>query len=554
MAIEVTDLVAELDATKVQQQQEELAQLMADADPTIDTRRGVLHDVLFRNEAIYAEKNTEELDRLKRSQSLLEASVDPALADEETIDNIASNYNTTRKAGGVASGEIVIIVDTLEPLTIASGTIWESNGIQFTNTVVFNAVTSNAGVTGPNDRVLDPVGDGTFEFAISVVAVSEGASGLVVKDALFVPQTIPTTFVKSFAASDFTGGTDSETNAQLISRLLEGAACKALSGSTNMNAALRDQEAFADVLATSVIGFGDAEMVRDQHSLFPGSLGGRVDWYIRSQERPQNVGLTKLATLITKNPDGSSVWQLGIGRDDAPGFFDVSSVVERGSTATTSLNITSDVRSTDLTALDNDGFLPDIEDDVEGVYSRFQTAVIQFSPTGDEVDVSAMTEGDEVEYDITLRTMPLIKDIQDWASSRGVRNRAGDALIKSPVPCFVSVSFTILLPPGQASPDTGLIANDVAELVNRFGFTGQLPASSIADVVHNSLTGAAHTGAIDLLGDLRFPDGELRRIRTTEILMVPDEPQRMVSSRTVGFLTTPEDVAISVETADIPEI
>lgn len=560
MVIEVTDLASELDATAVQQRQEELAQLMSEFDSTIDTRRGVLHDVLFYLQAIYAEKNATELARLKRSQSLLEASQDPTLADAETIDNIASNFRITRSEAQTATGSITIAVSDLAPLSIAAGTVWEANGIQFTNVETYNAVTSNSQATSSNDRVLNPTNSGTYEFSIPLSAVNAGTSGLVVKDTLFVPQTTPPGFAKAFASSDFTGGADEETNAQLIDRLLQGAACKALSGSTSMEAALREE--FSSILATSIIGFGDTEMLRDQHSIFPGSHGGRIDWYVRTQERAQNLGLTKEASLVEIASDGDGLWQAGVGRDEAPGFFDVLSITPAGESDSTTLQLIDDTRSADLTALDNDGFLPDIDVADEAVYSRFQSAVIQFATTPDDVDLSSSSVGDTAEFDFTLRTMPSIGDIQDWVSGRGVRNRAGDALVKAPIPCFVSASFTVFVAPSQVGSgetasdaiDISQIQNDVAELINRYGFTGRLPTSAIADIIHDSLTGSTFAGAISLLADIRFPDGEIRRIHTTDILVVPDEPERMVSARTVAFFTTPDDIAVSAEIADIPDI
>lgn len=552
MGVEV-EALSELTAANVIQEQETLAQLVGELDSSIDTRRGVLHDLLFHFEGIYGEKNNEEMARLQRSQSLLEASADPNLAEDDIIDAIASNFRVTRKSGGSAAGEITIVVSALEPVTIAAGTIWEANGLEYVNALAFSAVVSSSNVTAATDRVLNPVGDGTFTFSIDVTASALGAASQAVKDTLFVPQVQPLNFLKAFAAADFTGGTSAESNADLIGRLLVGVACKALSGSTAMTAALTANAAFENIIDDSIIGFGDGEMLRDQHSIFPGSLGGRVDWYIRTQEKPQLFGIEKTATLIQKTTDARGIWQFGVARDDLPGFYDVSSVVLDGVVGATSFEITSDVRSSDLTKLKNDGFLPDIKTAVEAVYSRFQTAVIQFKDT--TTDTNSLVEGTSTaKYDVTLRGMPLIDDIQDWASGRTIRNKAGDALIKAPVPCFLGISFTIQLKPGQTTPDTATIANNIATLVNRYGFTGRLPASAITDVVHNSLTDVAHIGAVDILGDIRRPDGVIRRIRTTDIFVVPDEPANMVTARTVAFIVDPADIAISVETADIPEI
>lgn len=552
MAVEVIALT-DLSSNAVQQVQTELAQLMQELNPSIDTRRGVLFELLFYNEAIFAEKNNKEIDRLQRSQSLLSALADPELAEDAILDAAASNFRATRKAGSAASGSITIIVDTLAPVTIAVNTVWEASGLEFTNAVAFSAVTAAGNVTSSTDRVLSPVGDGTFSFSIDLVAAETGAAGALSKGALFIPQTVPTNFVKAFASADFTGGLDAESNTALLGRLITGVSCKALSGTTAMDAALRDVTAFVDVLNTSIIGFGDGEMIRDQHTIFPSSMGGRVDWYIRSQEKAQLSGLVKTATLIQKTTDLTGIWQFGLTRDDFPGFLDVSKIVPKGNTTASGFGITSDVRSRDMTVIDNDGFLPDINSDLEAVYSRFQAGVIQFEDN--ITNVSALVEGSSTaDYDVTVRGFPLIEEIQDWASARSIRNKAGDALIKAPVPCFIEVSFTIQLRPGSTTPTTSTIANNVAQLINRYGFTGKLPASAIIDVVHNSLSGIAYISDMDILGTIRRPNGTFRRIRTSDVLEIPDEPANMVTARTVAFIADPSDIAISVIFADIPEI
>lgn len=553
MGLTVAQLV-DLDASNVRQTQAELAELMQEFNPALDVKRGVLYDLLFYNSAIYAEKSREEFRRLKRSQSLLAATADPDLAEDDILDAAASNYGISRKDGSQATGDVTVVVSTLSPLTIAAGEIFEAGGKEFQTLTSFAAKTVAATVSASTDRILNPTPDGNYSFTIKVTAVAAGEASQIEKDTLVIPQNIPITFVTAFAAADFTGGRDEETNTELIGRLLEGAACLALSGDVTMTAALRGQTAFADVLDSSVIGLGDPEMLRDQHSIFPGSHGGRVDWYVRSQKTPQLVGVTKTATLVEKTTDGYGIWQFGVARDELPGFYDVSRIVlASAGVEATSFAVTSDVRSNDLTALDNDGFLPDLATAAEGAYSRFQSAVIQFKDT--ETLTATLTAGAATaDYAVTLRGMPLVAEMQDWVSSRSVRNRAGDALIKAPIPCFLRVSFTIHLAPGQATPDTSAIADDLASRVNTYGFTGRLPASALADVIHGRLSGIAHVNAIDLLGDIRRPDGVIRRVHSTEVLVVPDEPTAMVTGRTVGFVLTPNDVAISVTTADIATV
>jgi len=553
MAIEVTSFT-ELSSDNIFQTEEFLAQLLGEENPSLDAKRGVLKELLLHYNAVYDEKNTEELDRLRRSSSLQEIQDDPSLADDDAVDRIASNYRVERNPGNEAEGSVRVVIDRLQPITIAQGSIWEAEGRTFIAETPFSAKTSQANVVASTDRVLTPVGDGNYYFIVDLVAVQVGEASAVKRNTVFTPQQPPLYFVTAYASSDFSGGVDAETNAALSERLIQGAACKGLSGSVHMSAALRAQTAFENVLADSVIGYGDAEMHRDQHSLFPGSYGGRVDWYIRSQRLPQLLSATKTATLIDVTADGYGVWQFGIGREEAPGFYDVTSIVVSGeSTTAGSFEISEDVRSNDLTALDNDGFLPDLQDSEEGVYSRFQSAVIRF--IDDRTSVTSLTIGTSTQdYDILLRAMPLIEEMQDYASSRGVRNRAGDILVKAPVPCFLRISFRVELKQGTESPNVAQIKTDVAELVNTYGFTGRLPASAISDVVHNSLSGIQYLSAIDMLGDIRRPDGSVRRLRSTETLIIPDEPVKMATPRTVAFIVDPSDIAISVVTAPIPEI
>jgi hypothetical protein len=554
MTIEVDSLDG-LSTTLVEQLRDAAAELLQEYNADLDLKRGVIFELLLHPQAIFQAQSQTNLNRYKSARSLDAVMEDPTLAEDDVVDHIASNYLLDRLPGTKATGEVTVVLSSLTPAVISAGTIFEAEGQQFVTGAAISVVASLSEVQSDTDQVLNPVGDGTYTFALDLTASTAGEAGMIRKDTVMLPQETPTGYLTSYAASDFTGGRDTETNTQLMNRLLYGAAAKALSGRVHMSAALRAETAFQDVVADSIIGFGDEPMLRDQHSIFPGSMGGRADWYVRTQERCNNVGLTKTATLVEKTDDGYGIWQFSMERDDAPGFYDVSSVkLSTAGSTVGSYDVTSDVRSTDMTALDNDGFLPDIDDDYyEGVYSRFQTAVIQFKDS--DTTTASLTEYSSTQsYSVTVRVMPDLDDIQDWVSGRSIRNYAGDALIKGPVPCFLAVSCAIQLKPGQTSPDLDTIKTALAQGVNRYGFTGRLPASYMSDIIHNSLEDNAHVGAIDILGRIRRPNGTVRQLRTTETLVIPDEPAYMVTPRTVAFILDVSDITISTETADIPEI
>lgn len=552
MAVTIKDL-SQLNIADVQANQQRLNEQLQEFDPTVQTKRGPLGDYLGYYGAVIETGTQVNIDMLQRSWSLQQVVADPSLADDDTVDGILSNFLLTRNPGTAANGQVTIVVSQLAVVTIANGAQFTINGQTFVTLSSFTARTSSSNVLSATDRLMTQLTDGNYAFVIDVTAQSVGTAGNVSKDTLVTPVAEPSNFVKAYTTNDFTGGTSAQTNAQLVSLLEEGLAAKALSGRTNMNAALRDQAEFSGVLATSIIGAGDEEMIRDAHTIFPLSFGGKIDWYIRAQELPQNVGLTKTATLVQVLDDATGIWQFNLSRDEVPGFYDVPRIILPGSTAAGSYPITSDVRSNDMTGASINNVLPDIETVTEGAYTRYQAAVIQFHDTdtscvGKTVNVSTQ------DYAVTVRAMPLLADMQAYASDRHVRNAAGDVLVKAPVPCFLQLSFSIFVHAGDAEIDTGAIATALAATINNYGFSGQLPAGLLQSVVQGFLTSGQFCGAIDMFGKLRRPDGHVQFLRSFDRLVIPHLPSIMTTSRTAVFFLDPADVAIAVETIALPTV
>jgi hypothetical protein len=265
----------------------------------------------------------------------------------------------------------------------------------------------------------------------------------------------------------------------------------------------------------------------------------------------QTIVLTKTATLIQILPDGSGVWQLSIGRGDAPGFYDVTSVLPLNSSAIGTLAITADVRGTDLSAIGT-SLIPDIANPVEGAYSRFQTAVIQFN------DTTASTAGlvinkSTASYAVSVRGLPLIDQMHDYVAANGVRFPTADILVKAPVPCFLQLSLTIFIETGDVTPNTSAIAQAMAQVVNNTPFVGRLFASNLVSVAQGLLAGNQSIGPIDMFGKIRRPDGTLKYIRNNAVLQVPSDPANMINDQTVQFFITPSDIGIAVQTLSAPE-
>ena len=380
-------------------------------------------------------------------------------------------------------------------------------------------------------------------FTIEVVAIAEGDDYGVSKDTLVAPFSVPPNYLTSFATADFTPGLYAETNGEVLSRLQEGIAAKALSNRVNMAASLRAIDAFSRITAMSIVGYGDAELTRAYHSILPIALPGRCDWYIRTQEQAATRNLTVTATLIEKFVDGSGAWQFTLDKDAAAGFYEVRDIrpVVFGP-ATGGYEVLLDTRGLDVTG---DGFRPDIINEIEAAYTAYGTATLQFL---DLRDHSAFTLADKQDYDVGVVFMPQIADIQETVNSRDVRPYGGDALVRAPVPCFTRITFTIYKKAGQQDPDISAIQSAVATRVNTLGFVGALYASQVQDTVHAYLSDGQTVSAIDMHGRIRYPDSTIYYLRDAEVLQVPSDPGSMVTERTVQFFSTADNVSVTIVT------
>lgn len=543
MTIAVRDLDA-LDPALVQAALDETTARVAELNPALDLRVGVLHNLLvYFHSVLGAGLQANVLDYLN-ARSLLAIQADPALADPALVDHVLSNFRVVRKGGEAARGEVAVVKDNDLTTTYAVGAEFTAGGRTFVTERVYTAKAEAALVTEAGDRLISPRADGNFVFTVPVVAAEVGGAGRVQKDTVVVPTAVPAGFVAAYAAGDFTDGADAETNDAMLLRLQQGVACKAPASRVSMTAMLREVPAFERAGPSSIVGYGDAEMLRDKHWIFPVHGGGKADWYVRTDEPLTRRVLTKAATLVAK--DGVvGTWQLALGRDDAPGFYEVTRVRLPGATGTAGgFAVVSDVRGVDLSGT---GFRPDVQTVAEGAYTRFQTAVVRFEDT--VTDASGLALGTRQDYEFDVTGLPLVAEIQDYVSGRDVRAYGADVLVKAPVPCFLQVSFTVHKRAADAAPDVAAIKAAVAALANQTPFTGRLYAGRVHDVVHGHLGNEASVGAIDMLGRLRYPDGRTVYVRDADVLTVPDAPADMVSPKTVQFFLAPEDVGVTVESA-----
>jgi hypothetical protein len=533
---------ADISTAAIEQAEAYLVALLQEEYPSMDlTKSRVIRDQIIRPAAILRALDRVELDKLRASFSPLTIVADPTAADDDMVDAVYSNYGIARFAGTNATGLVAIIINTLTTTAVPLETLFEANGLHFVITQPYIGVTTAEAVVTSGERLIEAREDGTYVFTVPVTAVDVGEHYRVERGTRFTATPGISNLVEIQAAQDFSGGTDEETNAELAARVQTGIAPQVFSARAQVAALLLNR--VPSIKAISQVGFGDSEMLRDRHNLFLQSTGGKADLYVQTADYPTETKLTKTCTYV-----GNQQWQFTILRNDVPGFYLVTSIVQAGVLAYSgSLAIVEEIRGLDLT-LETD-WIQDIIGMVEGAYTRYQTSVIKFT---DPDTPGGTAVGDTADYDVYVLGLPDIRTINDLTINRSMRPHCGDYLPRAAVPALTGVTMIVNYRPGVSAPDAAAIQSAVASRANSLGFAtgGKLYMSQLVDAAYSVADPkSAIVTPVNMHAFIYPPDtAPLSRIALydTNILTIPDEPERGVTQRTTCFMLRPSDVSVTI--------
>ena len=543
--------INDLSPDLVQQSEQFLIQFLQDQYPSLDLTEGrVLRNLLIRPAAIFHALNQTDISQLQQSMSLQAIEANPAIADEATVDAVLSNYRVARDPGAPAAGQLIIVIRDLMATTINAGTVFLANGLQFTNIGAFIGVTTQSVILNDTNRLITKRTDGYYSFVIDVVAAAVGPQYEIRRNTrLTTLGTIPN-LIDIYALDDFSGGRSKESNQDLIDRFENGISPPVFSGRTQIETLMR--ETLAGLQEVSIIGFSDPEMQRDRHNLFAISTGGKADIYAQTAGNPAELILNKQAVLVDPV---NHIWQIAIGRDDAPGFYKLVSILPENVPSTnSSLEIVSETRGLDLTPEDS-YFTPEVFNLLEGAYSRYQTAVVRFidvTSLSSGASSSSSSSGPETivrNYNVHILAMPGIRDLQNLANGRAARNPQADYLVRAPIPIFCTIDMTINYVFDSDVPDANAVKQALATKVASLGFDmGQLPASIVFEAVQAAVSprGTLVISPLDMLGIMRKPTGDLVQLRSSNALVVPNLPDEEITSRTTIFYLPADAIAVKI--------
>lgn len=536
MATEITSL-NELNPALVKEQQDKLTTFLSEMYPNIDLSRGVMRDLVQYLNAVFAAKEQTELARWKSARSLLAITEDPSIADKDSVDNIISNYNVTRREGTYALGTVFLEFKEDLSRIVPENVEFRFNNLTFRTTTSYMVLDSSSTSSTIADRVLLPLDNGNFGCTIEVTADQIGSESCLTRGTELECTSI-TSLVSAVVYNDFYGGTDTESNEELILRLKSGIATKCWGNRYNIDNLLRNDPTLASLVDISVIGMHDAEMTRDQVTLFPVSTGGKADLYVKTAPTTYTVTTPLYATLISKDIS-YDYWSLQVPSSVLPGFWRITGIEyisespEKTIVELQKQEVVSD--SPEYTAQD-------------ASYTVHQLVNAEF-----RTPINANTSiNDSMQFNVTVMGLPSIDYVQTLCTDRAIMPVTADALVKTAVPCITTA--TVVIKQSKNNPvnesTVAIIKNTITTTINNKGFTGYLTASELMDAIQDLLDRSQRIASMQLTGIILGPNGTMVRDVSNKQLVIPDMPLNYITANTTTFFSDVSYIDVILETID----
>ncbi|GHT30352.1 hypothetical protein FACS1894214_0020 [Planctomycetales bacterium] len=500
--------------------------LWESASPNIDVKRGALNALVVRPFSTLMAAGQQAFEDGRQQSSLTYLLSNNSDRISSLLDEMALNYRITRRAGTPANGRLRLVFRKPMSLAIGSGVHFDANGIDFSANDIYtaSAIPALSNTSSAFEQIYKPMPDnsGYVYIDISVSANSPGSAGNLVRGTEVEVLDQPFLyFIRAYALETFTGGSDSESDDELINRMRYGISAKVLSSRINMKAALL--ETFPDIRDSSIIGAGDIEMVRDKMSVFPISIGGYADWYIASTRQLETITVItdKFEVVNTDNPD-FPVYKMELNDSDISCIYYISNLAH--SENDIPLEIIERRRWYDSESEVN------IVNPEEAFFSAYQITEIRFIGPEDlqGVKVSALH-------------MPLIKDIQDWVLQCGQAPIGTDILVRGAIPTKVLFSAELTVPTGS-DVDFTLLKTIVSDYINVLPINGTLAVSRLVALLQNNLPAGSFISSPALFAVSYLPDGPSDMYSTNDILVLP---WQQYTNRTSVFYSDPNDISFS---------
>jgi len=504
---------------------------LAEKYPDIHFTSGALFGFVVAPQAIVLAALRQYIETLGDSGSLANI-LGSSDFDTEAIADLLANFGVNCDTSGYATGNLLVTLSEPHDLTLDIGTQFTSyNGITFNSTETVTV--SSEGETG------------YVQFEVPVQCTEIGAAGNVLQGTTFTCSTTISDLVSIVAASDFTGGSDTEAILEAVERISMAKNSTAFGSSDQIYNLIQyglvndDETDLANITDVSAVGANDEEMTRDQRSLFPISLGGKIDIYLKCVN-PSTKSITKTASLIGINDEGYGIWRIDLTRQESEGVYKPLYVYESG-TLTNPFSIYQIARSFSLVTDDYE-FIPDIQAASEAVFSCFQTTSFTFIDTKTAVELEDIGTL-EKDYDVILQYVPQVSAVQTYLESK--RAPYLDYLVRACVPAYLQVSVNLFR--SISADDIESIKQAIVEYIRGLQIGETIYCSRLSSAIEDVLPTNTTVNLIELSADILGIDDTITSISNAGLLYlaVPTDLTKGISSKTVGWFITEDNIEVS---------
>lgn len=513
--------------------------------PNVDIGPGsVISELVIKLASTLQNEQYNKIAELSSGKSISDIMSSTTPTITTTADLIASNYNAVRYVGDYCTGVIKVVVSSPQNFYLSSQTEFIQPGLQLNYTPVSDTRVSPNPVTEAGELQLFSQ-NGLYYFLLNVVATEPGEQYQVASGTSFIVSDITKIagFVGASAYGNFSSGKAKETDQELLGRLKTSLSNHDLTSYTGI--CNRVTSMYPSVTAISVCGANDKELLRAKKNVFGFSIPGKADVYIRNGTGVATINITKQAEKIDEDK-----WVMTLTPDDnVSGFYEVQSIIPKLSDTSLGGTLVIDDISFGFTKFVGQRN-NEIVDTQDARFSKYQTAEVSF------IYSDSSNIGSTADFLVTLSYQPNIQNIQDLLILDNNRVACADYLVKSVVPCFVSLQIRVLkMEPTdtEESLDIYGLKQKIFKYINSIPFGESLRASKIIDICHTHNIKGVELPIV-MEGTILTQDGTKIYLRGSDSLEIPSDNTSIllgVSPKTTMFFIDYYNISTGIGTDNI---
>jgi hypothetical protein len=489
---------------------------------------GTIYELVVRPAAVEYLVNRRMSETFRQTMSIKGIQDNPLLSDSQVVAELLSNYLIKQTLGKIASGTVRVMVSASRSYNITEGTVLTTqNGLEF---FVSQTVTATSSPSEGQLQLIEDA-DNLWSFYMPVQAVEVGTQYNVPNgEELSFDLSFPDLVLAS-THNDFGGGTDGEGLSDIETRILDALSARNMVSHSSIFATLKDE--FPDLVTTNALGIGDDLILRNRKTLLGNPIGGLVDVYVRTEE-------TVTLKTVTANavPLGDNQFQCVVSNVDAPGHYNIRSIRPAAGSYGGTYPIVSTTRSIVSPHSSNI-----IEEVIEGTYSKWMQTTLVIEALPEEILVPL--EDDSFDVTIEVFCQPNVEEIQSLFSDKTTRVAGTDFLVRSFVPCMVTLSDILVEVSENSDLDVGTLRSQIMNYIHNippgeplyiYGVVASISCLSGVEVVELP---------IEATGEVIAPD-----VSGTKVTYKSRNELAIPQNETLGY--GPENTTFFIEPSQIP--